>query len=428
MVMIIQAGLALKKILSYLLCMLILFFHMGPCRVAQADTSTKVKTEELNLHAKAAALIDGDNGRVLYGNKNAAKQMAMASTTKIMTCIIVLEQGDLQAFANVSAKAQSMPKVHLTVRQGEEYRVEDLLYSLMLESHNDSAVVLAECIGGSVEGFAALMNEKAGQLGCRDTQFVTPNGLDADGHYTTAVDLAKIMRYCVWQSEKREKFLEITRTQSHTFTNYKDGKPDTRTFTVSNKNAFLSMMDGVLSGKTGFTSKAGYCYVCALEKDGMRLVVAVLACGWPSNKGWKWEDTRKLMQYGLENFRKKEYPVIPEVPPITVLGGKNTQKSKDAGQHLYILAKGKAKLPVMVKEKAKEPGTMLLKETEQLTVEINLPATLTAPVKKGSVVGMVSYYLDGVLWETFPVEAADGVEKQDFGWIFRNLCEIFFFI
>lgn len=220
------------------------------------------------LHAKAAVLMDADSGRVLY-DKNGEEALPMASTTKIMTLILTLECADLEDVVEVSSYAASMPEVKLHIRQGEKYRLKDLLYSLMLESHNDSAVAIAEHVGGCVEAFADMMNEKARQIGCENTCFVTPNGLDAtaeytmeDGskvtkeHTTTATDLARILSYCITRSPKREQFLEITRTPAYAFGDI-DHK---RNFRCNNHNAFLTMMDGALTGKTGFTGKAGYCY------------------------------------------------------------------------------------------------------------------------------------------------------------------------
>lgn len=289
-----------------------------------------VRGEELELYATAAVLMDADSGRVLYG-KNEDAVMAMASTTKIMTCIVVLETVSQDDILTVSAYAASMPKVKLYIQKGEQYTVRDLLHSLMLESHNDSAVALAEYVGKrflpselqekdtadytaeeskmAMAAFAARMNQKAAELGCENTWFITPNGLDAteiivqeDGstiqkeHCTTARELARILSYCIRESPCRDAFLEITRTGSYSFSS------NGRSFSCNNHNAFLSMMEGALTGKTGFTNKAGYCYVGALERDGRTFVVALLACGWPNNKTYKWSDTRKLMRYGMDNY------------------------------------------------------------------------------------------------------------------------------
>ena len=178
------------------------------------------KAEDMQLYAQSAVLMDGDSGRILFG-KNEQEVRAMASTTKIMTCILVLENTDPSDTAAASENAAMQPKVHLGVQKGETFYVKDLLYSLMLESHNDAAVILAEKTAGSVEGFAEKMNQKAEEIGCSDTHFVTPNGLDDEDaggeHATTAVDLARILRYCIMQSPKRDEFLEITRTKTYEF-------------------------------------------------------------------------------------------------------------------------------------------------------------------------------------------------------------------
>ena len=215
-------------------------------RAVQAQASQTENADFLKLYAQSAVLMDGSSGRILYG-KGQDIIRPMASTTKIMTCILALELGNLDDKVTASSYAASQPKVHLGVRSGEEYRLEDLLYALMLESYNDAAVMIAENIGGSVEDFAALMNQKAEELGCRDTYFITPNGLDGvkkdkDGvehiHSTTAADLAAIMRYCVMESPKKEEFLSITRTQNHTFTD-SSGR---RSYSCFNHNAFLNKM------------------------------------------------------------------------------------------------------------------------------------------------------------------------------------------
>ena len=140
--------------------------------------TTYAKEEPEQLYAQSAVLMDADSGRILF-EKNGNEQKPMASTTKIMTCILALEEGNPEDVVTASAYAERQPKVHLGVKEGERYRLQDLLYSLMLESHNDSAVMIAEHIGGSVKGFAELMNAKAKKIGCKDTYFVTPNGLDA---------------------------------------------------------------------------------------------------------------------------------------------------------------------------------------------------------------------------------------------------------
>ena len=194
----------MKKIINIVLTLIIIMY----CPYYSYGS----ELQENDLFAKSAILIDGDSNRVLY-EKNAHERMANASTTKIMTCIVALENGKLADIAEFSEYATKMPKVKLGASKGSKYKIEDLLYSLMLESHNDTAVAIAEHIGGSVEGYAKMMNEKAKSLGLSDTNFVTPNGLDAENHYTTAYDLAIISSYAI----KNKEFLKIINTKSYSF-------------------------------------------------------------------------------------------------------------------------------------------------------------------------------------------------------------------
>lgn len=377
--------------------------------------NNKETTAPESLHALSAVLMDGISGRVLYG-KNAEEPRAMASTTKIMTCILILEQCNLEETAVTSAYAASMPKVHLGAAEGEEFYVKDLLYSLMLESHNDSAVILAEHAGGSVSEFAGKMNEKAREIGCEDTWFITPNGLDAQEevqgevkkHHTTATDLGKIMRYCIFQSPKKEKFLEITRTPSYSFQDV-SGK---RSFSCNNHNAFLSMMEGALSGKTGFTSQAGYCYIGALEQDGKTLIVALLGCGWPNHKDYKWQDTRALMEYGLEHytlhsFLEAKLPQIPSVIPV-----QNGQ-----GEKLGEMAQ------VTTVRRETEDMKLLLGAEDEVRTVYRGKTFLEAPVKEGDKIGEISYELNGETWKTEDVVAGNDVKKIDYAWCLKKTIE-----
>lgn len=377
-----------------------------------------------NLYALSAVLMDGNSGRILY-EKNGEEKRPMASTTKIMTCILVLENSGLDEVAEVSSYASSMPKVRLGVQPKERYRVEDLLYSLMLESHNDAAVVLAEHVAGSVEAFAALMNEKAEEIGCKDTWFITPNGLDAEEerkegmreHSTTAADLARILRYCIRESPKREVFLAITGAPSYRFSDC-DGK---RTFSCSNHNAFLSMMEGALTGKTGFTAKAGYCYVGALERDNRTFIVALLGCGWPNNKNYKWADTRKLMEYGLKqytlhSFSEAYVPQMPEKLPVK------------EGQNRILGEEREVPLVCSSKEGLCESGEsqeVLLKEGESIEVTYEGMNGLSAPVKKGQKVGRLTYFTGDWVWKTEEVTAGEEVEKITFAWCLQQTVKRF---
>ena len=228
---------------------------------------------------------------------------------------------------------------------------------------------------GTVEEFAGLMNQKAKDLGCESTYFVTPNGLDGSDengtHSTTARDLALIMRYCISQSPCKEEFLEITRTKSYQFTDVEGS----RNFSCNNHNAFLDMMDGALSGKTGFTADAGYCYVGALKDGDRTFIVALLACGWPNNKGYKWADTRKLMEYGIANYEYRNVWEDVKLPDIFVADGIEEGDPYKAQTEIPLCAKGKEELYV------------LLRQDESVEVKTENDDSLQAPVKAGEEAG-----------------------------------------
>jgi D-alanyl-D-alanine carboxypeptidase (penicillin-binding protein 5/6) len=381
----------------------------------KGEKNAPVQTkDELNLYAQSAVLMDASTGRILYG-KNENLVRPMASTTKIMTCILALEHGNLSDTVTASQNAASQPKVHLGVYKGEKFLLKDLLYSLMLESHNDAAMMIAEHVGGSQEGFARLMNQKARDLGCEDTYFITPNGLDAkeekDGqvklHSTTAADLARIMNYCIGQSQKKEEFLEITATRSYSFADL-EGK---RFFSCNNHNTLLGMMDGAFSGKTGFTGGAGYSYVGAVQDDGRTYTIALLGCGWPPHKAYKWSDARKLFQYGMERFHLKNVYKDVSLPDIPVKGG--------------IPSSGRLDEPVMIAcgigGEEEKTINLLLADEEEVTVQTEIPKELNAPVRKGQTVGNVIYRLNGEVIKSYPVYLTEGADRLTTVWCIKNI-------
>ena len=370
---------SLLKKFFYPICIL-LWFSFISVYATNNDTTLS------NLHAKSVVLMDGDTGRVLYG-KEAETILPNASTTKILTCILALEYANLEDSVEVSKEAASMPDVQLNIVSGERYRLEDLLYSLMLESHNDSAVAIAQYIEKKtgIHSFSDLMNEKAKSIGCTNTHFVTPNGLDGDSyvkgkgaHETTAKDLALIMRYCVMQSEKKDEFLTITRTSSHTFTDIENK----RSFTVNNHNVYLSMDENALSGKTGFTNKAGFCYVGAVKRGEKTFIVSLLACGWPPHKTYKWADMKSLIQYGDEHYEMRELPLPKKNLPNLFV--------KDSKQRKFSLHAIEKPIRILAKPEEK------LHFTWQITSQ-------TAPIQKGQKVGWIRYYLGEDLVSEAPI-------------------------
>ncbi|SHO45805.1 D-alanyl-D-alanine carboxypeptidase family protein [Anaerocolumna xylanovorans] len=360
----------------------------------KSDTDAEDGIKKSSLTAKAAALVDASNGRVLY-EKNGYEELPMASTTKIMTCIVALENANLDDVVTVSKYASSMPDVQLNMIAGEKFYLRDLLYSLMLESHNDTAVAIAEHVGGSVTCFAMMMNAKAKELGCEHTSFVTPNGLDADGHYTTAVELSRIASYAI----KNKEFLNIINTPSWQFTDITKG----RTFAVNNKDRFLSIYDGAIGIKTGFTGKAGYCFVGAVQKDGKTFISTVLGSGWPPHKNYKWADTKSLMDYGMKNYEMKQvFYTDKKFDPVAVVKGKEN--------YAYLYYEGDISL--------------LIRKGEEVRVDYSLPSILKAPVVSDTQVGTAKYYIGDAIIGVVPILTKNSVEKIDFTYCFQKLYRI----
>lgn len=382
------------------------------CMLFGRPTLTFAEGEvEPTLMAGAAVLMDGETGRVLFG-KNENEPLPMASTTKIMTCILALENASPDDVVQVSDYAASMPDVQLNIRKGETYYLKDLLYSLMLESHNDTAVAIAEHVGGSKEGFAAMMNQKARDLGCTGTYFITPNGLDGKDeesgkvHSTTAKELATIMRYCISQSPKKEEFLEITRTPSYTFSDI--GR--TRSFSCINHNALLTTMEGALSGKTGFTNGAGYCYVGAVKKGEKTFIAALLACGWPPHKTYKWQDMRKLISYGNENF--DYYEILKEEVEIEEIPVENGITDFTGAKVCYPTERSLK---------------LLMRKDDSVTIKKKVAKLLPAPVESGMQAGQVNYYVGEDLVASYPIVTTEKVGLWDMEFCAKTLLNQFLF-
>ena len=399
-----------KKIKKYILTFIIIFsVFFSDINLCQA--------EELSLNALSAVLYDGDAGRVLYG-KNENQVMPIASTTKIMTLIIALEYGNLDDVVTFSKYAAMQPDVQMDAKCGEQYYLRDLLHVMMMQSYNDVAIAVAEYVADTytdkkqvsdivsnrkkeesiekIKIFAGLMNDKAKELECYDTYFITPNGLDAEDengiHSSTATDMAKITSYAI----KIQLIEEICTTRNYSFSELNGN----RTVDVGTTNRFLDMLDGAVGMKTGFTNDAGYCYVGAIKKDGKLLISVVLGCGWPPNKNYKWIDTKTLMNYGINNyFFQKVFVSIDNYKKIHILNG--VEEYIDT----YI------------------PFTldMILAEDDTVEVLYSVKEGLKAPINKNQEVGTVYIYVDGELFRAFSILAKNNVRKKDLNWYFLNI-------
>jgi D-alanyl-D-alanine carboxypeptidase (penicillin-binding protein 5/6) len=328
--------------------------------------------------------MDYDTGRVLW-EKNAREPMAMASTTKIMTALLVIESGRLGETAVVSKRAAGAAPVKMNLSPGEKIPVVDLLYALMLQSSNDAAVAVAEHIGGTVENFCRAMTKRAAMIGAFDTVFVTPNGLDSGDHHSTAYDMALITR----EALRNKTFVAIINTDGYT------AKSDRQTYGVINKDRFLREFDGAIGVKTGFTGKAGQCFVGAARRGGVQLISVVLASGWgAAGKERKWTDTKAIMRYGFETYATAEAVEAGGSAGTFAVGA-----SRD-GAARAVFADG-VTFPF-----CREPG--------EVTVDVRLRGDVNAPVAPGCLVGAATVLIDGKPYRTVGVVAAEGVERFDF--------------
>ncbi len=378
----------MKKILTLIIAVIFMSNIICVFKIYAVDQN--------EIIAKSAILIDKVTGRVLW-EKNSDEKMAMASTTKIMTCIVALEYGASDQIIAVSRKAEIAPKVKLYIKEGENYSLEDLLYALMLESSNDVAVAVAEGVGGSVEEFCDMMTKKAKEIGALNTTFKTPNGLDADGHYTTAYDLALITKYALENSE----FNKIINTPAYHFsdTNKK------RSFAVDNKNAFLNMYKGANGVKTGYTGDAGYCFVGSVKQDDMELIVVLLACGWPNNRTYRWRDTIALMDYGFKNYSYKT--ILKDKTIVTKLDNIRFAK-KDTVEGLLS-----------------QDVKILLRENEKVDVIYNIFPIEEAPIIKDANIGKAMIYIDNQLYTTVDIKAANKVERITYEYCCNYVWKLF---
>lgn len=340
--------------------------------------------EENEIQAIGAVLMDARTGRVLWG-KNEHAPLAMASTTKIMTAIAALENGDIESKVVASRRAAMAPKVHMGLSAGEEFRLYDLLLALMLESSNDAAIAIAEHISGSMEDFCVLMTHKAREIGADNTVFETPSGLDAENHLSTAYDMALITRYAL----ENEEFMRLINTRSAEF------RSSRRVYHMNNKNRLLNEFEGANGVKTGFTGKAGQCFVGACKRGDMQLISVVLGSGWGAEgREQKWKDTKKILTHGFDNFK---YEVI--IAPQGDSGDIYVERSKTLFIPTYFAH-----------------GLMLplsREEYESIVIDSDAPRLLRAPIIDGQRMGTAKVFIMGELAQEIPILANGTAARHD---------------
>ncbi len=308
--------------------------------------------ENIGVSAASAVVIDGESGRILY-EKNADAKRGMASTTKIMTAIVALEQGKPEDIVEISSYASRIEGSSMYLKEGEKITLENLVYGLMLVSGNDAATAIAEHISGSEKEFAKLMNEKAKALGANNTHFTNPHGLADDKHYTTAKDLAKIAAYGL----KNPTFGKIVSTKNKTIDRETMGKT-----TLVNHNKLLNTYEGCIGVKTGFTKATGRCLVSASKRNGLKIVCVTL------NAGDDWNDHKRLSDYAFANYKATLYGRDGTVAgTVRVTGGVLDELGVIYSEDIYLLEKSK----------------------EEWEICTELPHKIKAPINKGQIVGQV---------------------------------------
>ena len=335
------------------------------------------------ISARSAALYCPDTGEFLY-EKNSGERLPMASTTKIMTALIALERGDPEKTVRIPREATGIEGSSIYLEEGEELRLGDLIYALLLQSANDAATAIATEISGDSDSFSRLMNEKAQSLGLFDTHFENPHGLDAKEHYTTARDLAFLSAAALGN----ESFRKITSTYKHSFTSA-SGKERT----VVNHNKLLNMYKDTVGVKTGFTKKTGRCLVSAAQRDGLTLIAVTL------NAPDDWRDHMSMLDFGFEHF---ESTIIAEAGTfnysLPVTGGVQERVTLTNAEALRMT------LP-------KERGALKYKVEALHRFEF-------APISKGEALGRVyCSYDDRFFAESVLVCSKDIDKSKERSWI-----------
>ena len=347
---------------------------------ASASSDTKP-----TINSKRYAVYDRLSGRCIYG-KDENKQTAMASTTKIMSAVIIVENCNLEDIVTVTAKAAGVGGSRLGLHTDDKISVNDLLYGLMLRSGNDAAVALAIHTAGSVEEFANLMNQKAEVLGLTNTHFVSPHGLDNSEHYTTAYELAKITDYAL----KNETIAKIVKTKTTTISI--NGNP----MQINNTNELLGNVEGVYGVKTGFTNNAGRCLVTSVKRGDMDLIIVVLGADTRKDRA---SDSMKLIEYAFKKFHMVNLEEIIK---------REFEMWKQINQNRIYVDKAANGLELKLEEiKIKSLAT-----DEEPTIEISAVSYLEAPILENTRIGTVTVKVGDELIEEIEIKAGKEVKKR----------------
>lgn len=347
--------------------------------------------DEPTLNSRIAVAYDRKSGEVIWG-KDEHKRTAMASTTKIMTAIVTLENCDLTQTVTISKKSAGTGGSRLGLKADDKITMNDLLYGLMLKSGNDAAVAIAETVGGSVEGFAELMNEKAKELKLENTHYVTPHGLDDPEHYTTAVELAKLADYAL----QNETFAKIVNTKNYTVTI--NGYPKS----ISNTNELLGYLEGVNGVKTGFTNNAGRCLVTSVNRNGFEIITVILQA---DTKKFRTADSIKLIEYIYKNYEPVNIKEIvdEQFKRWCSINTNRIQinKCKNNNLELYIDNLDNDVIPIKKIDK------------DKIQIEVNNLFYFEAPLQQNTIIGTIKVNLDGKTVDVIEIKNKNTIQKKD---------------
>ncbi len=355
------------------------------------EVSKNINTEP-TFNSRKCAVYDRKSEMIIYG-KNEDVKCAMASTTKIMTATVVLENvADLNKIVTVTSKAAGTGGSRLGLKKNDKITINDLLYGLMLRSGNDAAVALAIEVGGSVEGFATLMNQKAENLGLVNTHFVTPHGLDNPEHYTTATELAKLTDYAL----KNKTFANIVGTKNYTITINGYAKA------LNNTNELLGSLNGVVGVKTGFTNGAGRCLVTEVKRGDKDLITIVLGA---DTKKDRTKDSIKLIEYAFSNFEKIN---------IKEQATEAFNKWKEINSDRIEIIKGKSdKIKLRLGNIEKTEILVSKEQLDNVKCEIKTITSTEAPVQKGQQIGTLTISKNDDIIEIVDIVCDKTIEKKD---------------
>lgn len=352
---------------------------------------TSVEPDEISLDSRIALIYDRASGRILY-EKNGNKQTPMASTTKIMTAIVVLENANLTDVVTINSKAAGTGGSRLGLKKNDKITVNDLLYGLMLRSGNDAAIALATHVGGSVEGFAEMMNNKAKELGLVNSHFIVPHGLDNDGHYTTAYELAKMADYAL----NIDKFKEIVSTRNTTI--YINGYAKA----INNTNQLLGSVSGVYGVKTGFTNGAGRCLVTACKRDDLDVITVIIGANTTKQRT---SDTIKLIQYAYNNF---------EIVNIKEIINNKFEQWREINEGRIYVNKGiKNQLELYLEEMEFETMAVEKENADKIDIEVNSIFYLEAPVAKHQIIGNLQVIVNNEKIDILNIYAIEEIRKKE---------------